>query len=137
MIAGAIGGLGETRQDGFDLPLVDSLGDLLRPGAREHLRQPGADPLERPGQRVTVGDGIEVQHLVRALAPRHVVVVGILDEAVEAQELPALAVLLAEDVDRDAPIVEPLGCRVGATGILADRRGCDGLGEQAILVLNA
>ena len=125
LVAGAICGFGEPREDRVDGALIDLLGDARGTGALEHVRESQSQTLECPSEGIAVGDRVEVDHFVLLVVPGDVVIVGVLFEAVETQEFEALPARAAEHVDRHPPIVHLLGpCRVdlrlrlGIVGVL-------------------
>ena len=110
VIARAISRFGHPRQGRFECGCLYALCGSAGAGALEHLRQPGADAIECPGQRIAIGDRIDVHDIVRRILPVHVVVMRIIIEAVEAQVLAALAVVVrAEHVQRNTTIVNVIG----------------------------
>ena len=106
----------EGVDDGGDALAVDGRGDRLAAGERQHRLEAFPETAHRESEHVAAGDGIEGHPVVVVAGRAHVVVVRVVLEAVEAQVL--VAVLRAEDVDRDARVGEP-----------ADRREAPDLGE--------
>src|SRR5579883_1107656 len=106
MISRPIGPFLHPRQRELDLPWIDVLRDLRRAGALQHLGQPRRDAVQRPGERVPIGNGVDMQHLVRFPFPSDIVVMRILAEAVEPEIFLLLPLGAGEYVEGDAGVVE-------------------------------